>query len=1075
MFHRKGHLKNLLSMKFFFRIVFIFLFVYVLGAVGYFPFSKVLAQTPTDTPTPTPTSVPGPCEVTTNPSVRNLNTGQTAVVSASVTLGLGTATIVKMDFGSYDTSIAKVSPAFDASSPYSTTVTGVAAGNTSVWATATLSDTRTCQSTAATDTDVSVTDPVYTISGTVSNTRTGGVFSGITVKLYKGAVEVDSTTTAGGGTYSFSNLLAGTYTITITIPAKKKKTTSDSVTVSVGPSRTVNFGMINTYTISGTAYIDKCGSTSHDPCDTPRSGETIVLSGDGSDTRTTDVSGNYSFADIGEGNYTVAMLMPAGYRSVTPNSVNVVLNNNISELDFGIVTSNIIKVGGACNGNTLDIIIVFDHSSSMKDKDPAAGGRKIDVARAASKAFVDIIAENLPTARIGVVQFSNSEDYPDNKETSLIATLTSLGTQAGIDSVKNKIQNIKLDEGTCHECGIDLANKELLAKTRGNAQKMVILMTDGKANETTISDGKIVSDLKAENATMARVMEGVNIQNIIYNSIGVGEPDDINGPFLKQIANTNSGEYYNDPDYGELLKIYMDIATKFVPTGAISGFIFEDKDNIGDSGYGKYNPPIEGPIPVPITVQLSSVALSSPITTQTDVSGNYSFKGLCTASYTVTAQAAPVWLLTTGVSSYTQDVVSGEKYGPFNFGYKYGYTISGKVFNDINKNKRFDVGIDEDYTGTVNVNRSPSRGVVTVNADNSYIIQGLGEDVYDVSLAFTLLPGFELVYPDPAVFSGVAVGSSCNIDSILPQPSLGASCTAGNVDNLNFAVSNSMPWWQTYGLDVRRENSFNNPIPVAPDPVCEGGPYASGTIDGFFDSPGIIFSGAGSPGFGRGRASKKDWVVGGGYPELFDDALPLKTSTGSLIKAAAKAGIEEKPFNCNGCNLPSGSGFYHTGSDMILDKSETFTGGNHIFISDGTITFAGDKKIKAQNGATVIFSAKEDIIIESDKGISAKCPVPEGQIHGILSADRNIIVKPKRPGIDGKNDCSFEEEDNMLNVEGTLIANAARKGGIFDNRRDLCGGNPKWPTITIKARPDFILNVPGFITEQNIISHEETP
>jgi len=90
--------------------------------------------------------------------------------------------------------------------------------------------------------------------------------------------------------------------------------------------------MVNTYTISGTAYINVCNTNAYDPCDTPYPGATITLSGDESGTKVTDASGNYSFTNVGEGNYTVAMTMPIPppqYRSVTANSVNLVLNGNL--------------------------------------------------------------------------------------------------------------------------------------------------------------------------------------------------------------------------------------------------------------------------------------------------------------------------------------------------------------------------------------------------------------------------------------------------------------------------------------------------------------------------------------------------------------------------------------------------------------------------------------------------------------------------------------------------------------------------------------------------------------------------
>lgn len=111
------------------------------------------------TPTPylpTPTPAPVPCQVTTSPTALGLPVGGIGSVSAAVTSGQGTATITSMSFGSYYTAVATVSPTLDTVSPYSTSVTAVASGTTSVWATAKLSDGRTCQTTGTTDTDIGV-------------------------------------------------------------------------------------------------------------------------------------------------------------------------------------------------------------------------------------------------------------------------------------------------------------------------------------------------------------------------------------------------------------------------------------------------------------------------------------------------------------------------------------------------------------------------------------------------------------------------------------------------------------------------------------------------------------------------------------------------------------------------------------------------------------------------------------------------------------------------------------------------------------------------------------------------------
>ena len=128
--------------------------------------------TPTLVPTSTPTPTPVPCQVTTAPASQTLVIGGTSTVTASVTSGLGVATVNQMRFGSYNTAIATVNPTFDSSSPYSTTATAVATGLTAVWGTADLNDGRTCPSTGATDTDITVVVPTPTPTATPIPTNT---------------------------------------------------------------------------------------------------------------------------------------------------------------------------------------------------------------------------------------------------------------------------------------------------------------------------------------------------------------------------------------------------------------------------------------------------------------------------------------------------------------------------------------------------------------------------------------------------------------------------------------------------------------------------------------------------------------------------------------------------------------------------------------------------------------------------------------------------------------------------------------------------------------------------------------
>ncbi len=208
--------------------------------------SRTFTVAAVTTPTPTSTPTPVPCQVTTSPSVLNLTVGgATGTVTASVTSGLGSATISQMRFGSYNTSIATVNPTSDSSSPYSTTVTAVTGGATAVWGTADLSDGRTCQSTGATDTNINVT---YTISGNVfvdNGIGVGGIAKdGIkngTEANYTGAITITSSPTetviapVGAGTFTVSNLPAGPYTISyINVPSGDYPTFPTSSPPSLG-------------------------------------------------------------------------------------------------------------------------------------------------------------------------------------------------------------------------------------------------------------------------------------------------------------------------------------------------------------------------------------------------------------------------------------------------------------------------------------------------------------------------------------------------------------------------------------------------------------------------------------------------------------------------------------------------------------------------------------------------------------------------------------------------------------------------------------------------------------------------
>ncbi len=129
----------------------------------------------------------------------------------------------------------------------------------------------------------------YSISGTVS----GATASGVTINLTGTATA--TTTTATDGTYSFSGLANGSYTVTPSKTGYTFSPTSASVTISGANQTGKNFTATAaaTYSISGTVS----GATA--------SGVTMSLTGASTASTTTATDGTYTFSGLGNGSYTV--------------------------------------------------------------------------------------------------------------------------------------------------------------------------------------------------------------------------------------------------------------------------------------------------------------------------------------------------------------------------------------------------------------------------------------------------------------------------------------------------------------------------------------------------------------------------------------------------------------------------------------------------------------------------------------------------------------------------------------------------------------------------------------------------
>lgn len=440
------------------------------------------------------------------------------------------------------------------------------------------------------------------------------------------------------------------------------------------------------------------------------------------------------------------------------------------------------------------------------------------------------------------------------------------------------------------------------------------------------------------------------------------------------------------------------------------------------------------------------------------------------------------------------------------------YTISGNVFIDANKDQLKNSG-EQPYTSTsstievhygTDVACSPSTlvsavgtgGIITTNTgtfntDSSGGDKNLLSGTY--TLCYTNKPNtFLMTYPltgTPPSFT-VTVGKPGTIPACSTGTLLNASCDAnGNASELDFGISNSIPWYQCVGGDCRFDSGINNPI--SSNPTCRpNNPYASipatsdGTDNGTVSSdPGILFPGNNSyyfcvDGPCLDRASQSRRVTSGSFNAQNPNV--TRTSYQAMITTMRQSGITAIDLSTvcadlTNCVLPHDlpNGIYTASSSLTISGINSSSPANTldndkriIILVDGNLTINSEVHVPISSSFT--FSASNNIIIGANIGVAANSTSYAPQIEGFYSADASFIIE-------GNNNCTIGP-DKRLNIAGSVIARANQNiSGSITNNRDLCIYNLDCPTYTITARPDFLLNAPEFIKHPNYIWKEVAP
>ena len=237
-----------------------------------------------------------------------------------------------------------------------------------------------------------------TESGTFVSGDTG--LAGWTVELVQGS-QVMQATSAPDGTYSFSNVGPGSYTLEVVQQTGWVATNSPvTITPTSGTNITgEDLGEVQSSTISGQVFNDVAGSGTYAAGDPGLSGWTIDLLNSANHvvaSAQTDANGDYTLTGVVPGTYTLEEVPRSGYIQTTaPASydVTVAQDENLTGYNFGDFQL------ATVSGTVLDDL---NDSGVLNTSDPGLSGWTVEVLNSSNQ----VIASDTTDSN-GLYSFSN--------------------------------------------------------------------------------------------------------------------------------------------------------------------------------------------------------------------------------------------------------------------------------------------------------------------------------------------------------------------------------------------------------------------------------------------------------------------------------------------------------------------------------------------------------------------------------------------------------------------------------------------------------------------------------------------
>lgn len=546
-----------------------------------------------------------------------------------------------------------------------------------------------------------------TIAGVVFNDLNGDGESsatepglgGVTVELRNasGAV-VATTTTLADGTYRFSGVPPGAYTVVEIDPAGFGSTTANSVPVTLpaGGTASASFGDQPVGSVTGVVFNDVDGNGVQNPGEVGLGGVTVVIrnsSGVVVATVTTLPDGSFTALGLPAGTYTVEETDPAGFASTTPNLVSVTVPvGGVASAAFGD------RLTGTVGG------VVFDDANANGIQDPGEGGI----------AGVTIELRDATNVVVGTAVTTSSGAYAFLGVPTGNYTVIEIDPAGFASTTSNSLPVVVPAGGS--------ASASFGDRLVGTLTGHVFLDPDGSGGTQDAGEPNLA---------------GIVVTITPSSGAPFTVPTDASGNFTAVVpvgatqvsAAAPAGHVLttdNSPQSVSVVGGATAVASMigFQPVGTITGVVFSDLNGDGVQGPGE--PPLAG---ISITI---TPAIGPPIAVTTDALGNYS--ALVPAGPVTVAAVGPTGTsLTTANNGQTVNVTAGATATATPIGFQSAGVVAGVVFDDANGNGTRD-GAEGGLSGvTVQLVNATTGAVVattTTAADGSYTFPSVPSGSY---------------------------------------------------------------------------------------------------------------------------------------------------------------------------------------------------------------------------------------------------------------------------------------------------------------------------------------------------------